>query len=120
MVASERARAALADEVDDLYGCGRAKSDDVTEAPDLIGFTAIDRGENTAQRVEVAADVGDHGGRASGTGVKKVEELSWAEHRRVGVGQAEEVPIAGDEVVRAGDARERDQVIVVRVRRDTG
>jgi hypothetical protein len=61
MVASERARAALADEVDDLYGCGRAKSDDVTEAPDLIGFTAIDRGENTAQRAEVAADVGDHG-----------------------------------------------------------
>jgi anti-sigma regulatory factor (Ser/Thr protein kinase) len=30
------------------------------------------------------------------------------------------VPIAGHEVVRAGGARQRDQVIVVRVRRDTG
>ena len=48
MVAGERDRAALADEVDDLGRRARAKSDDVTQAPDLIGFTAIYRGENTA------------------------------------------------------------------------
>lgn len=57
---------------------------------------------------------------ATGSGVEQVEELAWGEDWRVGLGEFEEVPVAGDEVVRSGGEGERDQVVIVGIRGDTG
>jgi hypothetical protein len=56
---------------------------------------------------------GDYSG-AAGLG-QSVTELAWREYRRGRVGEAGEVVISGDEVVGAGGACERDQVVVVGV-----
>ena len=45
--------------------------------------------------------------------------MASREHRWVQVGEIEKA-VAGDEAVRSGDARERDQIIVVGVGRDIG
>lgn len=53
-------------------------------------------------------------------GVEQLEELAWSDHRRGGIGQVGEVPVAGDQVVGVSGAGQRDEVIVVGIGRQVG
>lgn len=69
-------------------------------------------------RVEYAASL--RSADAARSGIEQFEELAWSEDGRAEVGEGQEVPVAGNEVVRCGGAGKCDQVVVVGIRRDAG
>ena len=65
----------------------------------------------------------EHGRQRRDQGVRRsswteqVEKLARCEYRWLGIGEVEQVPVAGHEVVGLRGAGKRDQVVVVRIGR---